>query len=247
MKLSILYEDNDIVAVFKPAGILTHPDGVLEEETVSDWFAKTYPNSKNVGEEQILKDGTSILRSGIMHRLDRDTSGVLVLAKTPEAHAFLKKAFQEHEVQKTYIALTYGVPPKKEGVIDFPIGRSRKDFRLRSAQPKAKGLLRPAITKYKVLGVFGEYGLIELQPKTGRTHQIRVHLKAVHHPIVCDPYYAPSYKPGLGMERLALHAFQITIPLPQGGTTTIISPLPEDMRTAVAHFPEGAYLLEGTT
>lgn len=244
MELSILYEDDAIVAVMKPAGVLTHPDGVEDVETVSDWFAKEYPASKGVGEEQVLKDGTSILRSGVMHRLDRDTSGVLVLAKTNEAHATLKKAFQEHNIEKTYIALTYGVPPRKEGVIDFPIGRSRKDFRLRSAQPKAKGLLRPAITKYKVLGTYGEYGLMELKPKTGRTHQIRVHLKAVHHPIVSDPYYAPSYAPGLGMRRLALHAFQISIPTMNGERVTITAPLPLDMREAIAHFPEGAYLLE---
>ncbi len=238
MNPSILYEDDDIVAIDKPAGIMTHPDGHTTEETVSDWFAAQYPGSKDVGETQRLVNGTEITRPGIVHRLDRDTSGVLVLAKTAEAHAFLKNAFQEHTVRKTYLAFTYGVFKEEKGVIDFAIGRSRKDFRLRSAQPKAKGQMREAITRYEVISDIGTHSLLKLMPETGRTHQIRVHLKAVHHPIVCDPLYAPNHPCDLGFKRLGLHAYELDIHLLSGKSVVITSPLPEDLAKAAAKFPK---------
>jgi 23S rRNA pseudouridine1911/1915/1917 synthase len=246
MDLPILYEDADLVAVNKPAGVMVHADGVSTKETVSDWFAAHYPESKEVGEMQRLKDGTEIARPGIVHRLDVDTSGVLVLAKTPEAHAFLKEAFKNREVKKTYLAFTYGVPSEKKGTIDFPIGRSRKDFRLRSAQPKAKGLLRDAVTKYEVVGTDagpvekgGEVGhaLLKVMPETGRTHQIRVHLKAIHHPIVGDPLYAPNHPADLGFDRLGLHAYMLALPLPSGGSKEITAPVPADLAGALPQFP----------
>jgi len=242
MELPILYEDNDIVAVYKPSGVMTHPDGHTKEETASDWFARTYPASNKVGETQRLTDGTEILRPGVVHRLDRDTSGVLVFCKTQEVHAFLKEAFQNKEVAKTYLAVTYGVPKEVEGVIDFAIGRSRKDFRLRSAQPKSRGKQRDAITAYKVVGDIGTHALVELRPLTGRTHQIRVHLKAIHHPIVCDPLYAPNHPCEFGLTRLALHAYQLEVPLPSGKRITVTAPIPEDMKAAFAKFPEAQYI-----
>jgi 23S rRNA pseudouridine1911/1915/1917 synthase len=108
MELPILYEDADMVAIDKPTGVMAHLDGHSTDETVSDWFAAHYPDSKNVGESLTLANGTVIERPGIVHRLDRDTSGVMVLAKTPESHAFLKEAFQGREAHKTYIAFVYG-------------------------------------------------------------------------------------------------------------------------------------------
>lgn len=237
MELPILYEDADIVAVAKPAGVMTHPDGVREGETISDWFAERYPQSRDVGEPQTLVNGKTITRPGIVHRLDRDTSGVLVLAKTQEAHAFLKTAFQGRDVHKTYLAFTYGAPKEKTGTIDLPIGRSRKDFRLRSAQPKAKGQLRDARTAYEVIAESEEFALMKVMPETGRTHQIRVHLKAIHHPIVCDSLYAPNRPCALGLDRVGLHAYHIDIPLPTGNRKLITAPLPEDFEGALAHFP----------
>jgi len=244
MELTVLYEDADLVAVAKPAGVMTHADGRNEGETVADWFAAHYPDSKEVGETQRLTDGTEIARPGVVHRLDTDTSGVLILAKTQEAHAFLKAAFQGREIKKTYLAFVYGIPKEKKGVIDFAIGRSRKDFRLRSAQPKAKGTMREAITRYQVLGTEGEvtndsaHSLVKVMPETGRTHQIRVHLKAIHHPVVCDPLYAPNRPCDLGTSRLALHAYSLDLPLPSGGRKEITAPIPEDLRAAFARFPE---------
>jgi len=220
MNLPILYEDNDVVAVAKPAGLVTHSDGRTKEETAEEWFNKKYPESGG----------------GYVHRLDRDTSGVLVFAKNTAAYEFLRKAFHDREVKKTYLAFVYGVPKQKKGMIDFDIGRSRSDFRLRSAQPKAKGRLRDALTNYEVVGETEGYSLMKMTPETGRTHQIRVHLKAIHHPIVCDPLYAPNREPALGISRLGLHAAELDLPLPSGGRTTITAPLPADLAPAFAHF-----------
>lgn len=235
----ILYEDQDLVAINKPAGIMTHPDGRSQEQTVSDWFAARYPKSATVGETQRLQDGTELVRPGIVHRLDKDTSGVLVLAKTQEAHEFLKAAFQDRDTKKTYLALTYGAPKEWKGTIDFPIGRSRQDFRLRSAQPKAKGQLRDAITHYLFLEEVGEYALVKLMPETGRTHQIRVHLKAIHHPVVCDALYAPSRTCPAELGRLALHALRLELPLPSGERKTLEAPIPDDLGRVLARFSPG--------
>lgn len=245
MDLPILYEDDDIVAVNKPSGVMTHPDGKTSEETVSDWFAARYPGSREVGETQRLQDGTEIRRPGIVHRLDRETSGVLVLAKSVEAHALLKAAFQERQAHKTYLAFVYGVPKDRKGIIDFPIGRSTQDFRLRSAQPKAKGVLRDALTRWEIISDIGTHALMKLMPETGRTHQIRVHLKAIHHPVVGDPLYAPNKPFDLGFNRLGLHAYQLEVQLPSGGNKVITAPLPTDLLTAIARFPNTEYLQQG--
>jgi RluA family pseudouridine synthase len=197
---------------------MTHPDGRTKEETAADWFSKRHHEG------------------GYAHRLDRDTSGVLVFAKNQAALTFLKDAFQKHEVKKTYLALVYGVLKEKKGIIDFDIGRSRRDFRLRSAQPKARGRLRAAVTRYEVLGDDGAHSLLKVMPETGRTHQIRVHLKAIHHPIVGDPLYAPNNPDSLNLNRLGLHAYRIDLPLPGGGRKEITAPVPADLKPIFAKF-----------
>jgi 23S rRNA pseudouridine1911/1915/1917 synthase len=268
LDLPSIYEDEYIVAIDKLSGVMTHPDGrahaqvdsagekiVVSTETASDWFARAYPESSMVGETQRLQNGDELLRPGVVHRLDRETSGVLIFAKTPEAHLFYKKAFQEHEVRKTYLAFVYGVLTDRKGSIEFAIGRSRKDFRLRSAQPKAKGTLREALTRYEVISDIGTHSLIKAMPLTGRTHQIRVHMKAIHHPIVCDHLYAPNHKCDLGFDRLGLHSYELDIPLmttekvteaaegienisfTDSTRLTLRAPLPQDMAQAAARFP----------
>lgn len=239
MDLPIIYEDADIVAVAKPAGVMTHPDGKTTEQTGSDWFAARYPDAAEVGETQRLQDGTEIRRPGVVHRLDRETSGVLVFAKTAEAHARLKTAFQERTAKKTYLAFTYGVPKERKGIIDFAIGRSRQDFRLRSAQPKAKGTMREALTRYEVIADNGTHSLMKITPETGRTHQIRVHLKAIHHPVVCDPLYAPNRVCDLDFSRLGLHAYRLEIPLLSGEVKQLEAPIPADLALGIARFPTG--------
>ncbi len=244
MELPIIYEDAQLVAINKPSGVMTHPDGRADSAvmTVSDWFAAKYPDSAEVGETQRLQEGTELKRPGIVHRLDRETSGVLVLAKTPEAHEFLKSAFQNREAHKTYLAFTYGVPKERKGIIEFSIGRSRKDFRLRSAQPKAKGTLREALTRYEVISDIGTHSLIKAMPETGRTHQIRVHLKAIHHPVVCDSLYAPKHPCDLGFNRLGLHAHTLDLPQPDGTRLELTAPIPDDLAQAIVKFPNTEYL-----
>ena len=248
MKINILYENEYILALDKPSGLLVHADGRTKEETLVDWLNQNYPNLKEVGEEQTLQnlpaqpDGKTIKRSGIVHRLDKDTSGVIVVAKTKEAYQFLKEQFQNRKVIKIYNAVVWGnfLAEKMEGIIDKPIGRSSSDFRKWSAEYGAKGELREAETEYKVLSQ-GEnegkkFAYLEVRPKTGRTHQIRVHLKSISHPVVCDKLYGTrliNKEKCLGFDRLALHAFSIRLKLPDNTDITIESPLPPEFENAL--------------
>jgi len=254
MKIKILYEDEYILALDKPSGLLVHGDGRSKEPTLVDWINENYPDLGEVGEPQTLQNGEVIKRPGIVHRLDKETSGVIVVAKTKEAHQFLKEQFQNRKVQKIYNAVVLGnfSAEKLEGIIDKPIGRSMGDFRKWSAEYGAKGEMREAITKYKVLaqspknnplnppyikGETGrEFSYLEIMPKTGRTHQIRVHLKSISHPVVCDKLYAPNKvcnkEECFGFDRLALHALSIKLELPNGVHIKIESTLPKEFENA---------------
>ena len=234
MNIEILYEDKDIVAINKPSGLVVHSDGKTNEPNLVDWLLSKYPEVKNVGEPGRDSKGNEILRSGIVHRLDRDTSGVMLVAKTNEAFDFLKKQFQGHEVKKVYHAFVLGEMKTESGVIDRPIGRSSKDFRMWSAQRGARGELREAITEYKVLSKKDGYSFVEVSPKTGRTHQIRVHFKAISYPLVGDPLYAPNTENKLGFTRTALHSYQVTFEGLDGQSHTITAPYPEDFSGAMA-------------
>lgn len=245
MTIDILYEDKDIVALNKPAGLVVHSDGRTKEPTLVDWILEKYPNIKEVGEPLIIHKEQpteeTIYRPGIVHRLDRDTSGVILVAKTQKAFDHLKAQFQDRQTEKTYHAFVYGEMKEDDGVIDRPIARSRKDFRLWSAQRGARGEAREAITQYTVLkktnvgNMNHGFTYIEVKPKTGRTHQIRVHMKAINHPIVCDNLYAPKQKPGLGFKRLALHARSIIFRDMKGKDVTVEAPFPEDFKYAIKH------------
>ncbi|MBI2046372.1 MAG: RluA family pseudouridine synthase [Parcubacteria group bacterium] len=247
MGISVIYEDKDIIAINKPAGLVVHPDGRSTDRTLVDWILEKYPEIKNVGEPLVLTSGETIFRPGIVHRLDKDTSGVLVIAKTNEAFLFLKKQFQSREIKKTYRAIVYGSMKKDEGVIEKSIGKSRSDFRKWSAEYGARGVLREATTEYKVLAR-GHLGAkppsdfpvtyLEVCPKTGRTHQIRVHLKSIGYPVLCDSLYAtgkpclPREKGGIG--RLALHAYSLELAIPSGACLNLKAPLPDDFCAVLA-------------
>ncbi len=236
MNPTILFENDDVMVINKPAGLVVHPDGRTEERTLADWVLETHPEMKGVGEPLTLQSGEVIDRPGIVHRLDRETSGALAIAKNQEAFLYLKNQFQDREIAKVYNAFIYGVPAKKEGVIDRPIGRSPSDFRRWSAGRGAKGELRDALTEYTILKHTDQFSFLEARPKTGRTHQIRVHLKAINHPIIADKLYAPKMPPALGFERLALHARMLTLELPNGESLTVEAPLPEDFNHALTFF-----------
>lgn len=229
----ILYENEDVVAVNKPAGLIVHGDGKTVEPTLVDWILKKYPEIKEVGEHGRAANGETIIRSGIVHRLDRDTSGVILVAKTQKSFENLKKQFQNHEIKKIYHAFVVGQMKNLEGTIDRPIGRSNKDFRMWSAQRGARGEMREAVTNYKVITKTPEYSFVEIYPKTGRTHQIRVHFKAISYPLVCDSLYSPKHKNTLGFERLALHSYEVTFTDLDGEIHTVTAPYPNDFEQAI--------------
>jgi 23S rRNA pseudouridine1911/1915/1917 synthase len=222
-KVDIVYEDNDIVAVNKPAGLSVHADGRTDRVTLVDWILNNYPSLEKVGEMQ-----AGVLRPGIVHRLDRETSGVLVIAKTQESFLHLKQQFKDRKVIKTYHAFVNGVLKEEKGVVDRRIGKSAKDFRLRSAGRGARGELREAQTNWRLLKQGEKYAYLEISPKTGRTHQIRVHMKAINHPLVCDTLYASKLDCALGFSRLALHALTLSLVSQDGSKVTFEAPLPED-------------------
>lgn len=234
-KIEILYEDADIVVINKPAGVIVHNDGRNVDATVVDWLLSRAPEVRGIGEIGFAQDGTPLERSGVVHRLDRDTSGVLILVKTQEAFQFMKQQFQEHKIKKEYRTFVYGVMKEKWGTVSRPIGRSNKDYRLRSAEPGARGLLREAVTDWELIGQSATHAYLKITPKTGRTHQIRVHLKAIGKPIVHDELYASDeLRSGnnLGFTRLALHAYSIKLTLLNGDERTFLAPLPLDFEVA---------------
>lgn len=238
-KPTILFKNDSVVVVDKPSGLIVHDDGKTEEPTLVEWFISHFPDAEGVGEPLKLSDGRVITRDGVVHRLDRDTSGVIVLARTQDAFLELKEQFKKREVEKIYHTFVFSWFKEEdlEGVIDLPIGRSQKDFRRRSARKGAKGKLRSAETRYRVLKQGRDKktnepaAFLEVFPKTGRTHQIRVHLSTLHHQIVCDPLYAESRACILGFDRLALHASKISF---KHGEEEIVveAPLPDDFKHA---------------
>jgi 23S rRNA pseudouridine1911/1915/1917 synthase len=236
MDISILYEDKDIVAVNKPAGIVIHPDGKSKGPFLTDWILENYPKTKNVGEPVETKEFGIIERPGIIHRLDRDTTGVLLIAKTKTGHSALKEQFQERTLTKKYLTFVYGEIKDRFGIINRPIGRSPNDFRRWSATRGARGELRDAETWYTLLAYRAGFSFLEVEPKTGRTHQIRVHFKAINHPVVCDGLYAPEKileKPdALGFKRNALHAYSIEFTNCAGKKVMVKAPVPDDFSNA---------------
>lgn len=259
MKIKVLYEDKNILAIDKPAGIMVHSDGKSKEKTIADWVVLNYPSVEKVGDIIIGINKEKILRPGIVHRLDKETSGVLLIAKNQKTFESLKEQFQNHKIKKVYKAFVYGyvTDPKAslltggKGVIDVPIGRSQKDIRAYTAGRGARPPVREAVTEYKILNKFTDtnneekkkqiehqYSYVEAYPKTGRTHQIRVHMRYINHPVVSDPIYRGSKELSLGMKRLALHANFITFALSNGELKTIESPLPVDFKKVIKTYIE---------
>lgn len=230
--ITILYEDPDIVAVNKPAGLVVHSDGRTEEETLTDWIIEKYPKTKNVGEELTDDEGNAISRPGIVHRLDRGTSGVILIAKTKKGHAHLKEQFQNRTLTKKYYAFVHGDMKDTYGIINRPIGKSPSDFRRFSATRGAKGEMRPAETWWTMIAFRSGFSFVEAEPKTGRTHQIRVHFKAINHPIVSDSLYGAGQPQALGFKRTALHASSIAFTNCKGKEVTVAAPLPKDFLEA---------------
>ena len=220
----IIYEDSNVLALSKPAGMVVHHDAQHTSGTVVDWLLEKYPEINNVRDVE---------RPGIVHRLDKDTSGVLLVAKNQRAYEYLKKLFQDGGITKKYFALVVGNIKNDSGIIDAPIARSTKHFEKRVVGGK-QGRSREAVTEYKVLERLAGYTYIEASPKTGRTHQIRSHLAHIGHPVVCDKLYGGKlYQCPAGLTRQFLHAHSLSFAGLDGTKLEIEAPMPDDLSRAL--------------
>lgn len=227
MDIPIVYEDDTLLLVNKPAGVVVNRAESVKGETVTDWAEHKFHVS-GITYQDDAKDFVD--RAGIVHRIDKETSGCLLIAKTPEAFFDLQRQFKERLVSKTYLALVHGTPVPPEGDIDAPVGRlpwNRERFGIFPGGKEAQ-------TRYAVRETKGDISLVELFPKTGRTHQLRVHLKYVNHPIVGDALYAGRKVSRRdrkdGFARVMLHAWKLTCTHPASGATLDFeSAIPDDM------------------
>lgn len=224
---TVLADTDELLVLNKPAGLIAHSDGRTVEPSVAQWILEQYPALVSVGESWVSPQGEIIPLPGIVHRLDRTTSGVLLIAKTPEMYTYLKNEFKERRVAKTYRAYVYGRMETEVGEIIAEICRSSTPPKHWYAKPCERNGKRAAITEWKLLGATEDASYIELYPKTGRTHQIRVHLASIGHPIVGDHMYAADKDSILGFTRPALHAYSISVLL-EGVQKEFTAPLPPD-------------------
>jgi len=244
--ISTIFENEDYIVINKPARLMVHADGRSSNKTLCDFLIEQYPEIKGVGEPLIIKSKnpegelieSKIDRPGIVHRLDKDTSGVMLVARTQKGFDYLKEQFQDRKVEKTYHTFVYENIKEDEFEVNVSIGRSKKDFRRWMAGDNARGQLRTAQTFFKVLKRSEEKRstFLEARPKTGRTHQIRVHLKYLYKPIVADSLYAPDREPLFGFERQALHARDIEFTDLNGNKVEYTAEYPDDFENALATF-----------
>lgn len=220
---AVAYEDDDVVVVDKPAGLVVHPGAGTSGGTLANGLLARYDSSAALGEER---------RWGIVHRLDRDTSGLLMVARTPEAFDSLQEALRDREVKRRYLALASGRFDSATGTIEAPVGRDPAN-RTRMAVI-ATG--RPARTHYRRLATWDDADttLLTIELETGRTHQIRVHLEAIDHPIIGDAVYRPAGTVPGDPGRTWLHATELVFDHPSGsGEVTVAAPLPEDLQASL--------------
>ena len=218
--LDIVYYDDQIAVINKPPGMVVHPAAGHHHGTLSNALIARFEQLAQQGEQR---------RPGIVHRLDKDTSGLLVVALTEGALLQLKHQFQQRTVRKVYLALTQGVVSPPHGIIDAPIGRDPRNRKRMAVVPDG----REAITEYHTVETLGSHSLIRALPRTGRTHQIRVHLAFLGYPLARDPIYGRK-STSLPLDRHFLHAYQLSFALPSSAEVrTFTAPIPPDLRTAL--------------
>ncbi len=212
--LEILYEDRDLAVVVKPRGMVVHPAAGHSEGTLVNALLGSLDELSGIGGEK---------RPGIVHRLDKDTSGVMMVAKNDETQTELSRMLKDREIEKHYLALAEGIMKEKEGVIEAPIGRSKKDRKKMAVDPDG----RPAVTEWKVLAEGRNCSLLDVHILTGRTHQIRVHMRSIQHPVCGDPLY--GFEKGVKAPCLMLHARSLSFVHPRTKEKkTFQAPLPGD-------------------
>jgi 23S rRNA pseudouridine1911/1915/1917 synthase len=218
--LDVIYEDDALLAVNKPAGMVVHPAPGHPSGTLVNGLLAYCPELANVGRLE---------RAGLVHRLDKDTSGVILVAKAPGAYKALQRQFKRRQVHKVYVALAEGTVEPREGIIEAPVGRDRRE-RKRMAVRRSG---RPAVTRYRTTRRFKNHTLLEVEPRTGRTHQIRVHLSWMGYPLVGDQVYGRRRQPLLG-HRHFLHAQEIRFTHPTTEEEMVLSaPLPYDLEAVL--------------
>ena len=214
--LEVLFEDEDLAVVVKPRGMVVHPAAGHEDGTLVNALLARLGHLGGIGGE---------LRPGIVHRLDKDTSGLLMVAKNDETQLALSRMLQEREIEKHYRALVEGIPKEPSGRVELPIGRSRKDRKKMAVDPEC----REAVTEWQVLAEGRGCALLDVRILTGRTHQIRVHMRHMGHPVCGDPLY--GYEHGIKVPCLMLHAYSLRFRHPGTGEERYFeAPLPEDFR-----------------
>ena len=220
--LEVIFESDDVLVVNKPAGMVVHPAAGHATGTLVQAALAHAPEMEGVGGEK---------RPGLVHRLDKDTSGLIILAKNDRAHRFLQEQFRLRQARKTYLALTDGHPPTPEGRIEAPIGRDPSHRKRMAVVPEHKG--RAALSEYRTLQRFADHSLLEVRILTGRTHQIRVHLAFLGCPVAGDAVYGRR-KPTLPLKRHFLHAFRLRLTLPgEDAPRTFEAPLPPDLQAVL--------------
>jgi len=220
---TVLYEDEDLLVIDKQAGLVVHPARGHREGTLAQLLGAA------------VAGGPDPQRAGIVHRLDRNTSGLLIVARSEEAHRLLQRALAERHIVREYLALVHGRPPARTGAIEAPIGR---DPRVRTRMSVDGSSAREARTHFAIERSLGRFTLLRLRLDTGRTHQIRVHLQAIGHPVIGDPEYGARGSGGasdtLGLERQFLHAARLSFTHPLSEVPiNVISPLPQDLQAAL--------------
>jgi 23S rRNA pseudouridine1911/1915/1917 synthase len=220
LQLPIVYEDADVLVIDKPPGLTVHPGNSKNPNSGEPTVASFMHGRTTDADHE---------RPGIVHRLDRDTSGLLVLAKSAAAKSQLQQQFRTRAVRKTYLLLTVGHPDPAAAEIRLPTGRH-------PSQPLKRAVVtsgRPAVTRYRTLQTYPGFSLIEAKPVTGRTHQLRVHMAAIGHPVAGDTTYGPAKRP-LNLKRQFLHAAELEFTTPAGQPLHLTSPLPADLEAALA-------------
>ncbi len=220
--LEVIFENHDVLVVNKPPGMVVHPAAGHSTGTLVHAALAHAPDLRGVGGEA---------RPGVVHRLDKETSGLILLAKDDRTHQHLQRLFKERSIEKTYLALVDGHPPTPSGRVEAPIGRDPHQRKRMAVVPAVRG--RDAVTRYRTAESFRDHALLEVRPETGRTHQIRVHLAFVGCPVVADRVYGKK-KASLPVGRHLLHAWKLRLTLPgESEACEFEAPLPEDFLSAL--------------